>query len=182
MGADETVFHKIPKEVTTEFTGYDKLTDECDIGYIATDDELIENAGVDDEVYLVAERTPFYAESGGQVGDKGFITTKTGKAEVLDVQKAVGGKFAHKVKIVEGGISVGQTAKLVPAWTLQYPLPTPGCVPPSGLCALSPRPPAACSTSGPRGGRPPSGPAWATPDPSAPSRSPPLHRWVRGFG
>ncbi|MBQ7069855.1 MAG: alanine--tRNA ligase [Ruminococcus sp.] len=110
MGADETVFHKIDKEVTTEFTGYDKQTDECEIGYLATEDELIENAGVDDEVYIVAERTPFYAESGGQVGDKGFITTKTGKAEVLDVQKAVGGKFAHKVKVIEGGISVGQTA------------------------------------------------------------------------
>lgn len=110
MGSDETVFHKIDKEFHTEFTGYDKLTDTSEIAFIATDDELIENAGAGDEVYIVSAQTPFYAESGGQAADKGTITTSSGKCRVLDVQKVVAGKFAHKVKVVEGGISVGQTA------------------------------------------------------------------------
>ncbi|WP_124098009.1 alanine--tRNA ligase [Ruminococcus sp. Marseille-P6503] len=111
MGSDETVFHKIDKEFHTEFTGYEKLTDTAEIAFIATDDELVENAGAGDEVYIVSARTPFYAESGGQAGDKGTITTSSGKCRVLDVQKAVAGKFAHRVKVTEGGISVGQTAE-----------------------------------------------------------------------
>ncbi len=58
----------------------------------------------------MSSKTPFYAESGGQVGDIGTITTASGKCEVLDTQKVVAGKLAHKIKVVEGGISVGQTA------------------------------------------------------------------------
>lgn len=111
MGADETVFHKIDKDFSTEFTGYDRFEDEGTVSFLATDDELIENAGVDNVVYIVPDRTCFYAESGGQVGDKGLVETVTGKAIVLDTQKAVAGKFALKVKVTEGALSVGQPAK-----------------------------------------------------------------------
>ena len=111
MGADETVFHQISRDFHTEFLGYDKLECDSEISFIATDDELIENAGCGDEIYyIVSAQTPFYAESGGQVGDIGEITTSSGKCEVLDTQKVVAGKFAHKIKVVEGGISVGQMA------------------------------------------------------------------------
>ena len=110
MGADETVFHKIDREYTTEFVGYEKPEAESVIDFIATEDELINAAGAGDEVYIVSKLTPFYAESGGQVGDRGEITTKTGRCEVIDTQKAVGGKTAHKVKVVEGAIEVGQSA------------------------------------------------------------------------
>jgi len=111
MGADDTVFLKMDKTFHTEFTGYGKLEDDSKIAYIATEDELVENAGCDDNIYyIVSGQTPFYAESGGQVGDKGFITTASGKAQVLDVMKVTAGKFAHKVKVVEGGIAVGQDA------------------------------------------------------------------------
>ncbi len=112
MGADETVFHKMDKTFSTTFTGYDTLNGESEIKYLATDDELIEDAGVGSEVYMVCGETPFYAESGGQVGDKGVISTVSGKAEVLDVQKVVAGKFAHKIKVTEGALSVGQKVKL----------------------------------------------------------------------
>ncbi|WP_028504697.1 alanine--tRNA ligase [Ruminococcus sp. FC2018] len=112
MGADETVFHHMDKTFSTTFTGYETLDGESEIKYLATDDELIENAGVGSEVYMVCGETPFYAESGGQVGDKGVISTASGKGEVLDVQKVVAGKFAHKVKITEGALSVGQKVRL----------------------------------------------------------------------
>ncbi len=112
MGADETVFHKMDKNFSTTFTGYETLNGESEIKYLATDDELIENAGVGSEVYMVCGETPFYAESGGQVGDKGVISTASGKAEVTDVQKVVAGKFAHKVKVTEGALSVGQKVEL----------------------------------------------------------------------
>ena len=111
MGADDTVFLKMDKNFHTEFTGYGRLEDDSEIAYLATEDELVENAGCDGEIYyLVSGKTPFYAESGGQVGDKGFITTSSGKAEVLDVIKVTAGKFAHKIKVTEGGIAVGQQA------------------------------------------------------------------------
>jgi alanyl-tRNA synthetase len=108
MGAEETVFHKIDKNVSTKFTGYDKTEDTGVISYLANDEDLIENAGVEDVVYIVPDQTCFYAESGGQSGDTGVIETATGKAEVLDTQKAVGGKFALKVKVTEGALTVGQ--------------------------------------------------------------------------
>ena len=112
MGAEDTIFQTIDKTYHTEFVGYDKTEQVSVIDYLTTDDELIENAGCGDEVYVICAKTPFYAESGGQVGDIGTIETKTGKAEVMDTQKVVGGKFAHKVKIVEGALSKGQAAKL----------------------------------------------------------------------
>ncbi len=110
MGADETVFHKIDKEFHTEFIGYDRFEGDSEISFIATDDELIDSACAGDEVYIVSAQTPFYAESGGQVGDVGVIVTESGKCTVTDTQKVVAGKFAHKVTVEEGTVSVGQKA------------------------------------------------------------------------
>ena len=108
MGAEETVFHKIDRNVSTVFTGYDRMEDEGTLSYMAAEDELIESAGAGETVYVVPDRTCFYAESGGQAGDTGLVSTDTGRGEVLDTQKAVGGKFALKVKITEGTLTVGQ--------------------------------------------------------------------------
>ncbi len=113
MGADETVFHKIDKNFSTEFVGYDTLEAEAEIAFIANDDELLDNAGIGDEVYIVSSKTPFYAESGGQAGDKGIIKTASGVCEVIDTQKVVAGKFAHKVKVTEGAVSCGQQAQFI---------------------------------------------------------------------
>jgi alanyl-tRNA synthetase len=63
---------------------------------------------VGDSVYL--DRTPFYAESGGQIGDTGTITTDSGMAEVVDTTYALPGLHAHRVKLQEGIIEVGQRA------------------------------------------------------------------------
>ncbi len=110
MGADETVFHRIDKEFASEFLGYETLSSDGKIDFLANDDELITRAEAGQTAYIVSAATPFYAESGGQVGDTGIITTDTGKAEVTDTQKAVAGKIAHTVKITEGYIEQGQAA------------------------------------------------------------------------
>ena len=110
MGADETVFHRIDKEFTSEFLGYDTTEADSTVDFVATDEELIMRAEAGQTAYIVSKATPFYAESGGQVGDTGTIVTLTGKAEVTDTQKVVGGKIAHTVKITEGYIEAGQTA------------------------------------------------------------------------
>ncbi|MCR5141974.1 MAG: alanine--tRNA ligase [Ruminococcus sp.] len=110
MGADETVFHRIDKEFQSEFLGYETLASDGKNDFLTNDEELITRAEAGQTAYIVSAATPFYAESGGQVGDIGFITTETGKAEVTDTQKAVAGKIAHTVKIVEGYIEQGQAA------------------------------------------------------------------------
>ncbi|MCD8095522.1 MAG: alanine--tRNA ligase [Ruminococcus sp.] len=110
MGLDETVFHSIDKEYTTQFCGYETLEADSAIDYLANDDELIMRAQKGEDAYVVSALTPFYAESGGQVGDTGIITTETGKAEVRDTQKAVGGKIAHSVRVLDGYIEASQTA------------------------------------------------------------------------
>jgi alanyl-tRNA synthetase len=81
----------------TEFTGRREYETEATvIGVIG------------DAVYL--DRTPFYAEAGGQIGDTGTITTDTGMAEVVDTTYALPGLHAHHVKVQEGTIEVGQRA------------------------------------------------------------------------
>ncbi len=63
------------------------------------------------EGIAVLDRTPFYAESGGQVADRGSVETRAGRAEVLDVRKA-GEYVAHKVRVLEGGLKSGDEAEL----------------------------------------------------------------------
>jgi alanyl-tRNA synthetase len=61
-------------------------------------------------VRIVANQTPFYAESGGQVGDQGVIATATGKARVSDVRKRAGDVFVHEAEVIEGEIVQGEAA------------------------------------------------------------------------
>ena len=81
----------------TEFTGREELESSATV-----------LAVVGDAVYL--DRTPFYAESGGQVGDTGTITTSTGSARVTDTTVALPGLHRHVVEMVDGSIDAGQAA------------------------------------------------------------------------
>lgn len=110
MGADETVFHKIGKEFSTEFKGYETFELNTEIAYIATEEQLVDSASQGEQVYIVAAETPFYAESGGQVGDTGEITTAGAALKVVDTQKAVAGKIAHKAVVLNGTVKVGDMA------------------------------------------------------------------------
>ena len=87
---------------TTEFTGYSEYESKARVLAVvpAGDDRL--------EVFL--DRTPFYAEGGGQVGDTGTITTPTGTATVVDTTYALPGLHRHTVEIAEGEITPGQEA------------------------------------------------------------------------
>lgn len=110
MGSSETVFHKMDTSLVTAFTGYTELTLKETMDYLANDTALIESAQEGDKIYIVTRKTPFYAESGGQAGDKGVITTETGKVEVTYTNKVVGGKFAHQGIVVAGEVKQGQEA------------------------------------------------------------------------
>ncbi|MCL4065414.1 alanine--tRNA ligase [Pseudomonas sp. GX19020] len=95
----------------TEFLGYETEAAEGVVQALVRDGAEMGAAQTGEAVQVVVNQTPFYAESGGQVGDTGFIRTDTGVVEVTDTKKAAG-IFIHIGKVVEGGISRGQPARL----------------------------------------------------------------------
>ncbi|WP_430464166.1 alanine--tRNA ligase [Tabrizicola sp.] len=95
----------------TEFLGYEFETAEGQINALVRDGAEIGAAEVGTSVQIVVNQSPFYAESGGQVGDQGLIRTQTGMAEVTDTRKTAG-VFIHVATVTEGTILRGQPAKL----------------------------------------------------------------------
>ena len=95
----------------TEFTGYTCLNDESEVLAIIKGESLSESVSEGEKAVIVFDHTPFYAESGGQVTDKGFMTGDNSKAEVLKVEKK-DGIFYHTVKVLSGGIIKGDKLKL----------------------------------------------------------------------
>jgi alanyl-tRNA synthetase len=96
----------------TEFLGYDAETAEGQVLAVVAEGESLGEAGVGARVQVVLNQTPFYAESGGQVGDTGVIVTPTGRARVTDTKKSQG-LFLHLAEVTEGSIRPGQGAQLV---------------------------------------------------------------------
>lgn len=90
-------------KVESEFVGYDQLQTSSTVVAIIKNGELIEEAFSGDEVQLILDVTPFYAESGGQIADRGMIYADGVEVAVKDVQKAPNGQNLHKA-IVESGI------------------------------------------------------------------------------
>ncbi|MFC6638131.1 alanine--tRNA ligase [Sulfitobacter sp. JBTF-M27] len=110
--ADATVWFDVAdKHGTTDFLGYELETAEGQVVGIVVGGALTDAAKAGDEVQVALNQTPFYAESGGQVGDTGMISTETGKIKVTDTRKTAG-VFAHIGKVVEGEIQTGQAAVL----------------------------------------------------------------------
>ena len=99
----------------TVFTGYDVLEDKGTVLALSDGEELLEAVSTDDGakegVLVVLDRTPFYAESGGQVADTGTIVTASGaRLEVKAVKKTPKGYFVHTCTLTEGTAIVGETA------------------------------------------------------------------------
>jgi alanyl-tRNA synthetase len=102
-----SVAKDIPK---SEFIGYRELQSETKVIAIRKNGNVAENANEGDAVEVFLERTPFYAESGGQIGDTGTITTPSGRVRVEDTQKPIEGAIAHLGVVTTGEIRVGETA------------------------------------------------------------------------
>ena len=110
--ADAAIWFDIADEHgATDFLGYDTERAEGQIISVVRDGALAEGASGGDTVQIVLNQTPFYAESGGQVGDCGTIQTDTGTGRITDTRK-VAGVFIHFAQVTEGTISPGQGAKL----------------------------------------------------------------------
>jgi len=90
----------------TKFLGYDRLNAEGKILGLWNDDLRVDSATADKEYFLALDQTPFYAESGGQVGDQGKFSCSSGSGQILDCIKQ-GKIFLHTIKIDEGAIKLG---------------------------------------------------------------------------
>jgi alanyl-tRNA synthetase len=121
LGPSEDVFATLlDKQEPTEFVGYEHLEATGTLIAIADaggwEGNLVASEG--DEVDLVLDRTVFYAEGGGQVGDRGVITGPSGEAEVLDTRRLVAGVTGHRVRVRAGEFKVGDevAAHVDQAW------------------------------------------------------------------
>ena len=96
----------------TVFTGYDGVEATGEALAIVRDGAEVDAAEAGQTVQAVFDRTPFYAESGGQAGDLGQVAWDGGEGEVLDTQKQAGDLHVHTVKIVAGALRLGDGARL----------------------------------------------------------------------
>ncbi len=92
----------------TQFVGYEKLHENSKIMGLLNDHGSIPQLKEHDEAIIILDKTPFYAESGGQVGDTGFITSDNFKFQVNDTYKIKPNVFAHDGIVLKGKINVGE--------------------------------------------------------------------------
>ena len=109
---DVSVYRQVAdKNGKSEFIGYAHLSSEATINAILVDGVLVGSAGADEEVEIVLDRTPFYAEGGGQLADGGTITLGDGTVvEIDDVQTPVPGVFVHRGRVLSGLVENGNQA------------------------------------------------------------------------
>jgi alanyl-tRNA synthetase len=97
----------LPEKVVTQFSGYTTLTDSATVIAIRKDEALVQKAQSGDSVELVLDRTPFYGESGGQVGDHGIIKSQDCRIEVMDTIKPQPDLIVHRSLVHSGEVKVG---------------------------------------------------------------------------
>ncbi|HEX3666326.1 MAG TPA: alanine--tRNA ligase [Rhizomicrobium sp.] len=110
----DTLWFALRDEIgATEFLGYDTEQAEGKIVAMLKDGNRIENASAGEAIRILTNQTPFYAESGGQVGDVGaMFSSNSGEGRVTDTEKKLGALHVHVVKIVHGSLAVGDVVEL----------------------------------------------------------------------
>ncbi len=112
MGADATVYDALPVELTSEFDGYDHLSDQSTITAIAGETEVTQALTDGEKGTIVVDTTPFYGTMGGQVGDHGRIIGPEGEFAVEDTIHLRGGKIGHVGSVVKGMLKTGDQVTL----------------------------------------------------------------------
>jgi len=112
--ATEAIWFEVKEKVgATEFLGYDTETAAGEVVALVKDGKEAKSLKAGDEAAIIVNQTPFYGESGGQVGDEGVITGAKGALfRVTDTQKKAGGLFVHFGKVEKGSIKTGDTVDL----------------------------------------------------------------------
>lgn len=114
-GSGEAGFEKIWFDLkeeygSSEFLGYSSLAAEAKVLAIVKDGKLLQKA--EQDAWILCNQTPFYAESGGQVGDVGVLEIGRHSVDITDCQKMVGSLHAHKVGAFDGMLKVGDVVRL----------------------------------------------------------------------
>lgn len=111
--SEEIWFDLAETNGSTEFTGYGATVGEGEVIALVKDGVQVDAAQAGDELVVLTNQTPFYGESGGQMGDSGTIATLGGaKASVSDTSKPLGRLHAHQAKLEAGTLKVGDTVQL----------------------------------------------------------------------
>ncbi|RIA45661.1 alanyl-tRNA synthetase [Hephaestia caeni] len=111
--SDELWFDLVEEKGGTEFVGYTSEQGEGEIIAIVRDGARVDRAAVGDTVDIVTNQTPFYGESGGQVGDAGIFSNDDGlRAVVTDTKKYLGRVWAHRATIEAGAVGVGDPIRM----------------------------------------------------------------------
>jgi alanyl-tRNA synthetase len=112
-GSDDVWFDIAEEQGSTEFIGYTGHEGDAQVVALVKDGHRVETAGEGDEVTILTNQTPFYGESGGQMGDAGKASNDSGfAAEISDTSKPLGRLHAHKAKVSAGTIKVGDAIHL----------------------------------------------------------------------
>ena len=112
MGADVTVYESIDPNVTSTFVGYDRLSHESEVTVMTTETEIVDALSDGEKGTIFVQETPFYATSGGQEADTGYIRTAEGEFRVEDTVKLLGGKIGHVGVMTKGMIKTGDKVSL----------------------------------------------------------------------
>ena len=97
----------------TEFVGYTELTADAKIiGIVVEGEGKTDAISAGQKGFIVTDKTPFYAEMGGQMGDRGTLCADTAKAEVTNTTKTADGYYMHEVTVKEGGLNTGDSVTL----------------------------------------------------------------------
>ncbi len=112
MGAEISILDKIPADSEVNFEGYDKTSLQSKVIFLVEGDEIVSNLEEGSKGVIITESTPFYAEMGGQVGDRGEISTENFTAKVTNTLKNISGKTVHFVEVIKGSINLGEEVSL----------------------------------------------------------------------
>jgi alanyl-tRNA synthetase len=106
------IYGRLASDLSSSFKGYDTLETRTPIRALLVDGESREVARAGEEVEIVVDETPFYAESGGQVGDRGTLTTASGEVAIRDTRKPIGELVVHRGRVTRGEVLVDSEAQL----------------------------------------------------------------------
>ncbi|HOK08636.1 MAG TPA: alanine--tRNA ligase [Candidatus Hydrogenedens sp.] len=110
------IYHQILTQYgETEFIGYQQHTNVSTIVAIIKENKIVDEIQEGEEAYIILNKTPFYAESGGQVGDTGSLTGLDGKTliDITDTKKVLDKLFVHYGKVINGNLKVGQEVNAI---------------------------------------------------------------------
>ena len=110
-GWDNSVVSKLESNTGTEFIGYNQLESSSIVTAIIKNNDIVETADTGDEIFFLLDKTPFYGESGGQIGDKGILECDCLKVYVENCKKINDGRYLHQGTVEKGSIKKGMTVK-----------------------------------------------------------------------